>query len=156
MQDLLLVGKIVNTFGIKGEMKIYPSYEFFDKLTSLIIKDKEYEVEKIRFQKNLYVVKVKGIDDISIVETLKNVEVYVEKSKAPKLPENTYYIQDILGFEVITDEGKVLGTLDDVFNTGANDIYQIGEILLPATEEVIKKIDLENKQIIVHILKGMI
>ena len=76
--------------------------------------------------------------------------------EVPALPENTYYIEDILGFDVITDEGKTLGKLDDVFNTGANDIYQVGEILLPATKEVILKVDLEKKQILVHLLKGMI
>ena len=110
----------------------------------------------MRFQKPLYVVKLQGIDDISVAETLKGVEVFVEKDEIPALPENTYYIEDILGFEVITDEGKVLGKLDDVFNTGANDIYQVGEILLPATKEVILKVDFEKKQILVHLLKGLI
>ena len=144
--EYLNVGKIVNTFGIKGE----------EELDHLVIQEKSYWIEKMRFQKPLYVVKLQGIDDISVAETLKGVEVFVEKDEIPALPENTYYIEDILGFEVITDEGKVLGKLDDVFNTGANDIYQVGEILLPATKEVILKVDFEKKQILVHLLKGMI
>ena len=135
--EYLNVGKIVNTFGIKGEVKIYPAHDYFEELDHLVIQEKSYWIEKMRFQKPLYVV-------------------IVEKDEIPALPENTYYIEDILGFEVITDEGKVLGKLDDVFNTGANDIYQIGEILLPATKEVILKVDFEKKQILVHLLKGLI
>ena len=154
--EYLNVGKIVNTFGIKGEIKIYPAHDYFEELDHLVIQEKSYWIEKMRFQKPLYVVKLQGIDDISVAETLKGVEVFVEKDEIPALPENTYYIEDILGFEVITDEGKVLGKLDDVFNTGANDIYQVGEILLPATKEVILKVDFEKKQILVHLLKGMI
>ena len=154
--EYLNVGKIANTFGIKGEVKIYPAHDYFEELDHLVIQEKSYWIEKMRFQKPLYVVKLQGIDDISVAETLKGVEVFVEKDEIPALPENTYYIEDILGFEVITDEGKVLGKLDDVFNTGANDIYQVGEILLPATKEVILKVDFEKKQILVHLLKGLI
>ena len=150
------VGKIVNTFGIKGEIKIYPAHDYFNELDHLVIKEKSYWIEKMRFQKPLYIVKLQGIDNISDAELLKGKEVFVEKDEIPALPENTYYIDDILGFDVITDDNKNLGKLDDVFNTGANDIYQVGEILLPATKEVILKVDLEKKQIIVHLLKGMI
>ena len=154
--DYLNVGKIVNTFGIKGEVKIYPAHDYFDELDHLVIKEKSYWIEKMRFQKPLYVVKLQGINDISDAELLKGSEVFVEKDEVPALPENTYYIEDILGFDVITDDGQNLGKLEDVFNTGANDIYQVGEILLPATKEVIQKVDLDNKQIIVHLLKGLI
>ena len=154
--DYLNVGKIVNTFGIKGEVKIYPAHDYFDELDHLVINDKSYWIEKMRFQKPLYVVKLQDVNDISEAELLKGAEVFVEKDEVPDLPENTYYIEDILGFEVITDDGQTLGVLDDVFNTGANDIYQVGNILLPATKEVILKVDFEKKQILVHLLKGMI
>lgn len=154
--EYLNVGKIVNTFGIKGEVKIYPAHDYFDELDHLVIKEKTYWIEKMRFQKPLYIVKLQGVDDISEAELLKGSEAFVKKDEVPALPENTYYIEDILGFDVITDDNQNLGKLDDVFNTGANDIYQVGEILLPATKEVILKVDLEKKQIIVHLLKGLI
>ena len=114
------------------------------------------EISKIRFQKNIAIIKLKGIDDINLIEKYKGSTIYIDESELPKLPEGKYYIKDLIGMDVITDEGKVLGKLDDVFNTGANDIYQVGDILLPATDEVLKKIDIENRQIIVHLIKGLI
>ena len=96
------------------------------------------------------------IDDINIAENLKGKIMEINESDRPELPEGVYYIDDLIGFDVYTDEGKLLGKLDDIFNTGANDIYQVGDILLPAIDEVLKQIDTENKKIIVHIIKGLI
>ena len=113
-------------------------------------------ISKIRFQKNVFIIKLKGIDDINLIEKYKGSKVYIDEADLPKLPEGQYYDHDLIGLDVITDDGKNLGKLDDIFNTGANDIYQVGEILLPAIDDVVKKIDIENKQIIVHIIKGLI
>lgn len=156
MESKLEVGEMVNTFGIKGEIKVYPYVDYLDKIKNIYIKDQKMVISKIRFQKNVAIIKLKGIDDINLIEKYKGSTVYIDESELPKLPEGKYYIKDLIGMDVITDEGKVLGKLDDVFNTGANDIYQVGDILLPATDEVLKKIDIENKQIIVHLIKGLI
>ena len=156
MEDLIRVGVIINTFGVKGEVKIYPDIDYFDELERVFIKDKEYKIEKLRDQKGIIIAKFDGIDDINQIESLKNEEVMIALEDRPELPEGKHYVGDLLGLEVITEDGQVLGTLDNIYNTGANDIYEVGEILLPATDEVIKQIDMENKKIIVHLLKGLI
>ena len=156
MEDLIRVGVIINTFGVKGEVKIYPDIDYFDELERVFIKDKEYKIEKLREQKGIIIAKFEGIDDINQIESLKNEEVMITLEDRPELPEGKHYVGDLLGLEVITEDGQVLGTLDNIYNTGANDIYEVGEILLPATDEVIKQIDMENKKIIVHLLKGLI
>ncbi len=156
MEDLIRVGVIINTFGVKGEVKIYPDIDYFDELERVFIKDREYKIEKIRDQKGIIIAKFEGIDDINQIENLKNEEVMIALEDRPELPEGKHYVGDLLGLEVITEDGQVLGTLDNIYNTGANDIYEVGEILLPATDEVIKQIDMENKKIIVHLLKGLI
>ena len=156
MEDLIRVGVIINTFGVKGEVKIYPDIDYFDELERVFIKDKEYKIEKLRDQKGIIIAKFEGIDDINQIESLKNEEVMITLEDRPELPEGKHYVGDLLGLEVITEDGQVLGTLDNIYNTGANDIYEVGEILLPATDEVIKQIDMENKKIIVHLLKGLI
>ena len=156
MEDLIRVGVIINTFGVKGEVKIYPDIDYFDELERVFIKDKEYKIEKLREQKGIIIAKFEGIDDINQIENLKNEEVMITLEDRPELPEGKHYVGDLLGLEVITEDGQVLGTLDNIYNTGANDIYEVGEILLPATDEVIKQIDMENKKIIVHLLKGLI
>lgn len=156
MEDLIRVGVIINTFGVKGEVKIYPDIDYFDELKRVFIDGKEYKIEKLREQKEIIIAKFEGIDDINQIEHLKNSEVMIALEDRPELPEGKHYVGDLLGLEVITEDGQVLGTLDNIYNTGANDIYEVGEILLPATDEVIKQIDMENKKIIVHLLKGLI
>lgn len=156
MEDLIRVGVIINTFGVKGEVKIYPDIDYFDELERVFIEGKEYKIEKLREQKDIIIAKFEGIDDINQIEHLKNSEVMIALEDRPELPEGKHYVGDLLGLEVITEDGQVLGTLDNIYNTGANDIYEVGEILLPATDEVIKQIDMENKKIIVHLLKGLI
>lgn len=154
--ELMEIGKVVNTFGIKGELKILPYVKYFEDLNRINIKNNTYEIERMRKQKNLFIVKLKGFDDINQIEDLKDYNVFIEEQDKPELQQGEYYIKDLIGFEVYTDEGKLLGELDDVFNTGANDIYQVGEILLPAIKDVVKQVDTKNKKIIVHILKGLI
>ena len=156
MPERYEVGKLVNTHGIKGEVKIYPYVDYIEDLKIVYIGDERWEIEKARPHKNVYIVKLKNLDDINDAERLKNKLVTVNSEDMPELEEGHYYYKDLIGFNVITDEGKNLGKLDDIFNTGANDIYQIGEILLPGIPEVIKQIDIENNRIIVHILKGLI
>ena len=150
------IGKIVNTHGLKGELKVFPYIDYFDDLSIIYINDKKFEIEKCRYQKNVVILKIKGIDNIDEAEKYKNIIIDLKEEDAPELPKGTYYIKDLIGSEVYTDEGKLLGILDDVFNTGANDIYQVGNILLPVIDEVVKEVDIKNKKIIVHIIKGLL
>lgn len=155
-EERIKIGKIVNTFGIKGELKVYPYVDYIDELSKIYIDNKEYTLSKSRNQKNVVIIKIKGLDDINLVEDFKNKEIEIDRVDLPKLKEGEYYIEDLIGLDVYTDEGKLLGKVDDIFNTGANDIYQVNNILLPAIPDVIKKIDIENQKIIVHIIKGLI
>lgn len=153
---MMEIGKVVNTFGIKGEIKVLPYVSYIEKVKIIYIAKQKMEIEKLRFQKNVAIIKIKGIDDINLVEQYVGQTVEMEEIDAPKLPKGTYYIKDLIGIDVVTDEGELLGQLDDVITTGANDVYQVGKILLPAIKEVIKDIDLENKKMTVHIIKGLI
>lgn len=150
------IGKIVNTFGLKGEIKVWLYVDYINKVKKVYIKGKKMEIERARTQKNVSIIKLREIDTVEQAEELKNIIIEMEREDAPKLPKGTYYIKDILGFEVYTEEGQLLGNLDDVYQTGANDVYQVGKILLPAIKDVIKQIDIENKKIIVHLLNGLI
>lgn len=150
------VGKIVNTFGIKGEIKIFPYVDYFLNLKNFYIDNTKFEIEKIRNQKNVVVAKIKGIDDINEVEKLKGKSVYIYDEDLPDLPNGTFYIKDLIGLDVITDDGKQLGKIRDVFNTGANDIYDVDGILIPVIDEVVKKVDIENHKVIVHLIDGLI
>lgn len=164
MQDKFEIGQIVNTFGIKGEVKIIPytdDINQFKKINIIYIKNKTIEIESAKFHKNFVILKLKGIDTVGDAEILRGEIISIKRSNK-KLPQNTYYIADLIGLEVYSDENnEYIGKVKDIYNTGANDIYIVEnneskEILLPAIKEVIKQIDLENNKIIVHILKGLI
>ena len=164
----LEVGQIVNTFGIKGMVKVNPftdDIRRFDKLDKVYIEKnkskKEYKIEEVKYHKNMVLIKFEGIDKIEQAEELRNSYLTVSRDSVEELEEGRYYIVDLLGLDVYTDEQVLLGTLDDIFNTGSNDIYVVKnkegkQILLPAIEDVIKQVDLENKKIIVHLLPGLV
>ena len=167
MQELE-IGQIVNTFGIKGMVKVVPftdDIKRFDKLEKVYIKTKrdkkEYQIEEVKYHKNMVLIKFKGIENPEDAELLKNSYLLVDRKDAVPLPKNSYYIVDLLGLEVYTDENVLLGILEDIYNTGSNDIYVVKDeqgkqILLPAISDVIKNIDIENKKITVHLLNGLI
>lgn len=169
MQDYFEIGQIVNTSGLKGVVKAnlftddITKIEEFERI--LIEKNKkltEYEIEEVKYHKNQVLLKLKGIDDIDKAETLRNCIIKIHRESEPELPEDTYYIVDLIGLEVYSDDGEKLGNLKEVFPvpSGNHDIYVVetGEkdILLPAIGEVIKKIDISNKRIIVHLMEGLI
>ena len=164
----LEIGQIVNTFGIKGMVKVKPftdDIRRFDKLKTVYVEKNgnqtEYEIEEVKYHKDMVLIKLKGINKVEQAEMLRNAYLTVSRDSVEKLEEGRYYIIDLLGLEVYTDEEILLGTLDDIFNTGSNDIYVVKDkqgkqILLPAIQDVVKQIDIENKKIIVHLLPGLI
>lgn len=168
MQKKLEVGQIVNTFGIKGEVKVTPftdNINRFDDLKKVYVKtkkeDKLYKVENVRYHKNMVLLKLEGIDNPEQAELLKNAFLEIDREDAVPLKEGQFFIADLIGLEVYTDEGKLLGKVDDIYNTGANDIYVVKDelgkqILLPGIKEVIKQVDLESEKIIVHLIPGLI
>lgn len=168
MQNLLEIGQIVNSYGIKGFLKVVPYTDDitrYDKLKKIYIekskKLEEKEIEEVKYHKNLVLLKLKGIDDINSTLQYKNCLIKIDRKDAVNLPENTYFIVDLIGMEVYTDKDDLLGKLIDVFPTGSNDVYVVKDeqgkqILLPAIGKVIKNVDIENKKMIVHLLEGMV
>ena len=168
MQEFLEIGQIVNTFGIKGMVKVKPFTDDitrFDNLKKVYVESnktkKQYEVEEVKYHKDMVLIKFKGIDKVEDAELLRNSYLKVNRQDEPELEEGTYYIVDLIGLEVYSDEGKLLGKLDDVFSTGSNDVYVVknGEgkqILLPAISDVIKNIDLEQKKSVVNLIEGLL
>ena len=168
MEKYLEIGQIVNTFGIKGMVKIKPFAENtkkrFDNLKKVYIKTKkekkEYEIEEVKYHKEMVLAKFKGIENIEEAEKFRNSYLLINRENEKPLEKGTYYIVDMVGLEVYTDEGEKLGILDDIFNSGSSDIYvvknELGkQILLPAIKEVIENIDMENRKITVHLIKGL-
>lgn len=168
MKDLLEIGQIVNSYGIKGFFKVVPLTDDmtrFEKLESIYIeKNKTLEtkiIEQVKYHKNLVLLKVKGIDDIDQALVYKNCYIKIDRKDAVELPEDSYFIIDLIGVEVYTQEEELLGSIVDVFPTGSNDVYVVKDklgkqVLLPAIGEVIKQVDITNKKMIVALIKGLI
>lgn len=168
MDKYFEIGQIVNTNGLKGIVKVKPftdDIKEFETFENIYIQKKdeliEFKIESVRFAKNMVFLKLQGIDDINEAEKLRNLYIKISRDALPKLPENSYYIVDLLQCEVITIEGETLGKMDDVFNTGSNDVYVVKnedgkQILLPAIKEVIKNVDIPNKKITVKLMEGLI
>ena len=168
MTKYLEIGQIVNTFGIKGMVKVKPftdDIKRFDKLEKVYVENKEgkkeYQIEEVKYHKNMVLIKFKGIENPEEANLLRESYLVVDRDTQEPLEEGTYYIVDMIGLEVYTDEDENLGILEDIFNTGSNDIYvvknELGkQILLPAIKDVIKKVDMENKKVTVHLIPGLI
>lgn len=168
MDNLLEIGQIVNSYGIKGFLKVVPftdNVKRFDDLKTIYIeknkKLSEMEIEEVKYHKNLVLLKLKGIDDINDTLEFKNCYIKIDRKDAVKLPEDTYFIVDLIDMEVATDEGKILGKIVDVFPTGSNDVYVVKDelgkqALLPAIRDVIKSVDVQNKKMVVHLIEGLI
>lgn len=168
MEDILEIGQIVNTRGLRGEVKVNSFSEDshrFEKLSKILVKNKkeftEYEIQKVTYSKNQVVLKLKGIDHIDYAEKLKNLYIYVKKSDLGDLPEDTYYIADLIGLDVYTESGENIGKVDDILKIpNSNDVYvvrsEIGELkYLPSIPDVLKDIDVKNHKIVVNLIEGL-
>ena len=168
MQKRLEVGQIVNTFGIKGEVKVMPFTDDitrFDDLEKVYVKTKKeeklYKIQNVRYHKNMVLIKFENIETPEQAELLRNAFLEIDRENAVPLEEGTYYIADLIGMEVYSDDGNKLGIVEDIYNTGANDIYVVKDkqgkqILLPAIKEVIKEVNLDTEKITVHLIPGLI
>lgn len=167
MQEYFEIGQIVNTSGLKGIVKINSfsddmrRFEELDKV--LIEKNKElteYVIEEVRYSKNQVLVKFKGIDTIDDAKKFKNCYIKIPREEAKKLPEDTYYIVDLIGINVYLEDGILVGEIIDVFPTGSNDVYVVrreenNDLLIPAIKDVIKSINIEEKKMIINLIEGL-
>lgn len=164
--DLLQVGKIINTHGLRGEVKVSAwtdTPDVLEHLTRVYLDegDKSLTIRSVRYQKNNLLIQFDEISDINEAETYKNKILYAERKDLGELPEGVYYIIDLLGCHVMDDDtGEEIGVLHDIFQTGSNDVYDVVKtdgkhILLPVIDEVVKSVDIEGKQIRVHLIAGL-
>ena len=167
MEDCLEIGVVVNTHGVKGYVKIIPCTfdpKRFELLSEVTLLEKSlkkiYQIEKIKFHKQFVLIKFRGIEDMDQAESLKGSLVLIPKSSALHLGEDEYYIGDIIGCNVVTSTGEILGEVTEVLFTGANDVYTVksadgGEILIPAVKHYILNVDILSKKILVDLPEGL-
>ena len=167
MEQFLQVGVISSTHGIRGEVKVFPTTDDaarFKKLKKVLLdtgkEQLELEVQSVKFFKQFVIVKFKGIDNINDIEIYKGKSLLVPREDAVALGKDEYYIADLIGMEVFTEEGR-LGVLKDVMETGANEVYIIdsdrhGEVLIPATKQCILDVDIEGRKMKIHLMDGLI
>ena len=167
MEQLLRVGVISSTHGVRGEVKVYPTTDDvnrFKKLKKVVLdtgrEHLDLEISSVKFFKNQVILKFKGIDNINDIEKYKGKDLLVHREDAVALEENENYVADLIDLKVVTDEGQVLGYLTEVMETGANDVYVVEtedgkELLLPAIRDCILDVDLEEEVMTVHILPGL-
>lgn len=168
MEKFFQVGVISSTHGVRGEVKVFPTTDDknrFKKLKKVILDTgKEQmllEVESVKFFKQFAILKFKGIDNINDIEKYKGKSLLVDRAHAVKLQKDEYFVADMIGMEVYTEDGSFFGTLKDVMETGANDVYCINtpdekEILVPAIKQCILDVDVEQKKMIIHLLEGLV
>ncbi len=167
MEDFLKVGTITTTHGVRGEVKVYPTTDdperFLDLKRVLVDTGKEMvplTIKGVKFFKNLVILKFSEIDNINDVINYKGMDLLIPRDEGVELDEDEYYIADLIGMEVYLEDGTRYGTLKDVMETGANDVYIVkkesgGEILLPAIHECILDVNPEEGKMTVHLMKGL-
>ena len=162
--DLLEIGKIVNTHGIRGEVKIQPwcdEPELFDELEYLFIEEEKYNIVRNRFHKTCQIVQLENVNNIDDAERFKNKIVYINRD-ALELPEGRYYIADIEGLTVKEQNGRILGVVDEIIKTGSNDVYSLKDtfnkkpVLIPVIEGVVLETNIDGGYIVVKLPKGLI
>lgn len=161
----LIIGRVLKPWGVRGEVKIEILTEFPERFASLrqvFIGDdaKLFLVDHARLHGKSALLKFKGIDSPEDAEVLRNQLVQVALEDAVKLPEGKLYLYQLMGLRVVTTDGDALGEITDVLDTGANDVYVVQdgtrEILIPAIEDVVKRIDLERREMTIKMMEGLV
>ena len=168
MEDLLQVGIITSTHGVRGEVKVYPTTDDprrFRRLKEVVLdtgREKiNLEIEGVKFFKQFLILKFKGLDNINDIEKYRQKSLYVTRKNAVRLQRDEYFIADLIGLKVQDEDGTELGTVKDVIETGANDVYEVEmadgrSLLLPAIKQCILNVDVENGMMQVHVLEGLL
>lgn len=176
MEDILKVGVITSTHGVRGEVKVFPTTDDakrFKRLKQVLLDTgKEMlplKLEQVKFFKNMVILKFEGIDNVDDVVKYRQKNLYVERKDAVKLGQDEYFIADLIDTKVYTEDGIHVGTLTDVITTGANDVYAVRlsedggfgeragkEILIPAIRQCILDVNTEEKKMTVHLLEGLL
>jgi len=167
MNDYFEIGKIVNTVGVSGEIKIFPTtddpkrFGLLDTISIMLNGTMiEKSVKNVRYHRNLVMLRLDGIDDVNAANALRDGVIIVERDNALPLSENEYFLRDLLGIAVNTEDGDNLGVLRDVIFTGANDVYVVKgddgkDLLIPAIKDCILSVNIEDKHMVVKLLEGL-
>jgi 16S rRNA processing protein RimM len=163
----LAIGQVARPHGLRGELSVTVLTEFperFKDMDRVYLGNEQeaeaYHLESYRWHKPSILLKLAGIDDRTQAEQVRGLLVQVPIEEAVPLPEGSYYLYELIGLEVLTTAGEVLGTLTDVIETGANDVYVVKgegkEVLLPAIPDVIKSVNLKEGRVVVEVMEGLI
>ncbi len=167
METYLRIGVITSSHGVRGEVKVYPTTDDphrFSELSEVYLAPeddaKRLAVRSVRYTKDRVLLSLEGIDTPEEANLLRQKDLYIPRDQGVALEDNENYYADLLGISVVTDEGRNLGTLTDILETGANDVYVVKkkdgkELLLPAIREVILSVDVEQSKMVVHLMKGL-
>lgn len=166
MGKMLKVGKITNTHGIRGNLKVYPLTDYierFEELEWVYIEgyEEKFYIKSIGYMSNIVLISFHDYENINFVEKFKGRYLLIDESQRRDLPEDTYYIADIIGLDVYTKDNDYIGRVKDIIQTGPNEVYIIEgidnkEIMVPAVKEFIPEISLSQGKIIIDPIEGMI
>lgn len=166
MKKMLKVGKIINTHGVRGDLKVFPLTDYMERFEELswVYVDGSNEklyIKNVKYMPTVVLLSFEGYEDINLVEKFKDKYLLIDESQRMDLPKDTYYIADIVGLDVYTAQNEYMGKVKDIIQTGSNDVYVIEggdnkEIMIPAVKEFIPEICLEEGKIIIDPIEGMI
>ena len=162
--EKIKIGKIVNTVGLKGEVKVYnysDSIEIYETIESIYVEDRLTVIENVRAQKNMVILKLEGADDRNAAEALRGKELYITEDDLPELPEGQYYVRDLIGMSVTEEDGNLLGHVTDVLQNTAQDIFEVEsengkKLLIPKVDQFVLDIDAEKREITVRLIEGLL
>lgn len=162
-EDKIQIGQIVNAVALKGEVKVYnySDPDRYDHLKSVLVENERYEISKVRYQSGMVILKLRTVDDRNAAEALKGKYLYVLESELPELPEDTYYIKDLIGMAVVDQNGETVGELKDVIQNSAQDVYEIrkpdGKLgYIPAVSQFVGEVDMDARIIHVTLIEGLL
>ena len=161
--DIIKLGKITAPQGIKGEVRVYPYTDKptrFSEIEAVLLNGRRCRIEKARYMKNMAILKLEGIDDRNAAETMRNRELLLPREELWKQPEGTYFVDDLVGCAVVSEDGAPVGTLKTIHSRPAQDLYEIeradgSSFLLPAVKEFVRHVDVANRIIIIHLIEGL-
>ena len=162
--DIIKLGKITAPQGIKGEVRVYPYTDKptrFSEIEAVLLNGRRCRIEKARYMKNMAILKLEGIDDRNAAETMRNRELLLPREELWKQPEYTYFVDDLVGCAVVSEDGAPVGTLKTIHSRPAQDLYEIeradgSSFLLPAVKEFIKDVKTDEKIIVIHLIDGLL
>ena len=163
--DYIKVGKIVNTHGIKGYVKCIPMTDDLERFRDLKYvytekDDTKRTIDDVWDQKGMVYLKLKGIDDMGTAEKFKDTYISILKNQLRQLPEDSYYLFDLEGMDVYSSEGDHMGKISQIYQTAANDVYEVKDkkrtFLIPAIKDVVKSVNIQEKKMVIDVIEGLL